>query len=153
MTDKIYLGIDPGKTGAVCWINEDESEYGCHYTPKTLHEMAALIRDISFENKIIRVTIEDVHARGGMSAGSQGLMMNNKGQWEGICSALGVPIFYVSPKTWQCKIIKEKIPKGKTKEYSMATAQRMYPLADIKLKKDDGKADALLICKYGKTYL
>ena len=98
---------------------------------------------------------------------SQTKMMMNKAHIEGVCACLRLPVYYVTPAKWQPAMLgssyknikcedktKQSQLRRKTlKELSLSTAKSMFPDAGIKLKKDDGKSDSILIAKYGKDYL
>lgn len=168
---KIWIGIDPGMSktnpGGISWINEDCSEYEVNYMPETLKNMADLIKDLHIDFTIKLVTIEDIHATGGKNITGQMKMMSSKNYAEAICATLGLVYDYASPAKWQPKMLgtgfksitmedkkKQNQERRKwLKHKSLEAAQRLFPDADIKLKKDDGKSDSILIAKYGKDYL
>lgn len=78
------------------------------------------------------------------------LMGHGLGIWEGIITALGYRLEWVSPQRWK----KAMLGVGKQeadKEASVREAIRLYPKWSDKLrrKKDHGRAESILICVYG----
>jgi crossover junction endodeoxyribonuclease RuvC len=60
----------------------------------------------------------------------------------GVLTALGVPLFYVTPQVWK----RHHTLLGKDKEASRALAQRLFPvLPGLSRVRDQGRAEALLI--------
>ena len=155
MKQKIWVGIDPGKTGGVSWINEDESEYKSFYTPENNNMMANLLRDLHCDYKIVKVTIEDIPVMALVGKTPYGKLKFNEGLWNGIIASLSLPLYQVKPVKWQTFFFgqKKKGEKRNTKKLSRSNAMRMFPDEDFSKVKDDGKSDSILICKYGKDNL
>lgn len=155
MKQKIWIGIDPGKTGGISWINSDCSEYKCYYTPENLEQMAELITDLKFDYNIVKVTIEEIPVMAFVGKKQYGVLKENEGNWNGIIAALSLPRFYVKPNKWQVSFFgkKNKNENRDTKKLSREHASRMFPNESFKKKKDDGKSDSILIAKYGKENL
>lgn len=153
--EKIWVGIDPGKTGGLSWINSDCSEYQCFYTPENLNGMADILIDLKTTYNVVKVTIEDIPTIKAVGKTSYGKLKQNEGQWHGIVAALGLAIYAVKPNTWQVKYFgqKKKGMKRDTKKLSREHASRMFPNESFKKVKDDGKSDSILIAKYGKDFL
>lgn len=155
MTEKIWLGVDPGKTGGIAWINEDGSLYKSFHTPENINQMSDLVNEIKLEKTIVKATIEDIPVMAFVAKTSFGKLKMNEGQWHGIMSALKIPLFLVKPNKWQVSFfgVKKKGAVRDTKKLSRETASRMFPNESFTKKKDDGRSDAILIAKYGKDYL
>jgi len=66
------------------------------------------------------------------------------GLFLGILAAVGLPYTRVRPAIW-----KRTLGLGKDKEASRLRAQQLYPGADLRRKKDHGRAEALLLAWYG----
>jgi crossover junction endodeoxyribonuclease RuvC len=66
------------------------------------------------------------------------------GLWLGVLGALRIPYTAVRPAVW-----KRSIGPSKDKEASRLRAQQLYPGADLRRKKDHGRAEALLLASYG----
>lgn len=159
------IGIDPGKSGGICLINEA----GDLYTFKIpmigklvdLHEMAVIIRNCAaLKNHMF--CLEDVSSIPGASAGSNFAFGENKGHIEGLLVGMGASYQKVAPKAWQ-KVCWEGVPlmkkscgkKNDTKAMSLVAAKRLFPgesfLASARSSvPHDGLVDAALIAKYGQ---
>ena len=66
------------------------------------------------------------------------------GVWLGIITALALPYTSVRPSVW-----KRSLALGKDKEVSRLRAMQLYPGADLRRKRDHGRAEALLLASYG----
>jgi crossover junction endodeoxyribonuclease RuvC len=170
------MGIDPGKTGALAmrsldglWRGVDcplvetstktrKSKTTGKVTTTVKKEsspvlMAELIRDVmeAAVHKDARfvVYVEKVSAMPGQGVTSMFSFGRNFGQWEGAVAALGCEIHYVTPQRWK-KVMLADAPKGK--EASRMKALQLFPYlaAELKRKKDNGRAEALLIGEYGR---
>ena len=64
---------------------------------------------------------------------------------QGVVSALGIPYELVTPQSWK----KRAGLIGKDKDNARTMAQQLYPDAPLGRKKDIGRADALLIARFG----
>ena len=139
---KIWIGIDPGKSGAIAAVGQDyyivesyfRDELGC----------ADIVHNLINEHKIVCAAIESVHAMPKQGVVSMFNFGANFGAWKGILAALGIPFRLVTPQEWQ----KGYFAKGEGKEGSLAAARRLFPQVDLSRKKDHGKADALLIADW-----
>ena len=142
---KIYIGIDPGQTGAVAILGGKDS-----------NELAVF----DYDDPVGLSTLQNCAMSGGAFAmlekvGSfpgQGVSSTfkfgaNFGEWQGIIKALQIPFELITPQKWQ-KSIFDSMPKGDRKTMSLDLARRLFPGADLRLKKHHGRADALLIAEY-----
>mmetsp|Transcript_15411 Transcript_15411/g.21254 ORF Transcript_15411/g.21254 Transcript_15411/m.21254 type:complete len:186 (+) Transcript_15411:1-558(+) len=86
--------------------------------------------------------------------GKQSLMQSGFGfgVWTGIMSAMGAEIRTVHPKTWQAAL---GLSGKSNKERSLELAIAEYPslAGELKRKKDHGRAEALLIARFGGQVL
>lgn len=154
----IYLGFDPGKTGAMVALGADGTLLDATLFPmigsgKTgdynLHATRYWIQDLKGRR---RATIEKVHSMPGNGAASmfsfgQGFMMPKS-----MCAALEIPYQLATPQAWQKEMLAGK-PKGKdTKHSAVLAALELWPeLSDnLALKKNQGIADAALIAEFGR---
>jgi len=180
MTD--IIGIDPGKNGAIVWMDSDGIVLEKQPMPLVgkefdLHQFSKLLDEIIW-GKSIHVFIEQVHAIYGSAAGATFTFGEIYGAIKGIVSAKAIPYTLVQPKKWQ-KVIYQGIPeirkpsititkgkragqkqKGKldTKAMSLLAAKRLFPNVDLRAserckKPHDGIVDALLITEYGRRTL
>jgi crossover junction endodeoxyribonuclease RuvC len=67
------------------------------------------------------------------------------GIWLGVMAALRMPYTPVRPVVW-----KKAFSLGKDKEASRLRAQQLFPSADLRRKRDHGRAEALLLAWYGR---
>ena len=144
---KIFIGIDPGKSGGICVI-EDEfvKAYAC---PGNIQDMALLFAmAISVnETKTVVAYIEKVWARPTDAKGSIWKFAENYGTWKGIAGAYEIDLIEVSPQKWIKYFETPKMEKSKRKRYLRDKARSMYPeLKKVTLK----TADAILIATYAK---
>ena len=67
------------------------------------------------------------------------------GAVETAISLLGLPMIYVTPQKWK----RSAGLIGTDKDASRGKVLDLYPDADVLRKKDNGRADAVLIARYG----
>lgn len=162
----IYVGIDPGKTGAVAVILPDRVYFEDMPTLKVgtkneydTNEMAEIIwrirKDVGHCGEPF-VMLEKSQAmppeingrRQGVASSFQvGL---GYGIWLGLLSGLGIAYEVAHPATWKRKMLAD-MPKGK--EASILKAKQLFPqvaASCLKRKKDHGRAEALLLAEYGR---
>jgi hypothetical protein len=175
-----YIGIDPGKEGAIVVLGEN----GIAIHKETM----VLLKDGTLDVKWLRgvlntfcegghghIIVEQVHAIFGSSAKSTFSFGYICGQIDTLVACSGLPYTKVQPKTWQkvaymgvSEIRKApiKITKGKfagttrpgpldTKAMSLVAAQRLFPGADFRRNErckvqHDGIVDAILIAEFGR---
>jgi hypothetical protein len=176
----MIIGIDPGKNGAIVFLQEDGKVAVKHKMPtigKVL-DINALKGILSIPYLDVHVFIEDVHAIYGSAAGATFEFGFVCGAIQGVVTALGLKHTLVQPKRWQ-KEIYQGIPeirkppitilkgkrtgqtiKGKldTKKMSELAAKRLFPDVDLRASErckipHDGIVDALLIAEYGRRLL
>ena len=144
---KVYVGIDPGKSGALCVI-EDKfiKAYPC---PNNVEDMGLLFAMAISVNKTKTVAayIEKVWARPTDAKGSIWKFAENYGVWKGIAGAYEIELIEVSPQKWIKYFETPKLEKSRRKRYLRDKARSMYP--DIK-KVTLKTADAILIASYAK---
>jgi hypothetical protein len=170
MSKRIYIGIDPGKGGAIAWF--DDTTWGFYKleligTEVDVHSLVNKLRELCCElRRDAIIGIEDVHAIFGTSANSTFELGWICGILEGIAISMGAKLVKIAPKKWQSEM-HEGIPKmtklsstkktlvTDTKSMSIMACKRLFP--DISLvsgktarakKEDHNIADALLICEY-----
>ena len=141
--DKIYIGIDPGKAGGICFLMDDSIKtFKC---PATTHDMAEeliLAKDI----RKCTAVVEKVHAFPGQGVTSCFNFGYNYGVWLGILSALHIQYKLASPQKWMKYYGVPKMEKKDRKNYLKQLAQQMYPDHKVTLY----NADAILLANYIK---
>ncbi len=164
---KKYVGIDPGKTGAIAKIMDDGTERVWFTDAEELD--LALLGDVlkSFlEDPGVFVLLEKVQVMPRMRkmktpsgiveqpAGQGAVGMLNYGigygKYLGMLEALKIPYQEIHPMSWK----KEFSLIHQPKERSIQVAIQLFPqTADrLKRKKDHGRAEALLLACYAKRH-
>ena len=90
------------------------------------------------------VVIEESQAMPGQGTRSMFTTGYGMGIWVGILATLELPYTSVRPSVW-----KRSLALGKDKEASRLRAMQLFPGADLRRKKDHGRAEALLLAYYG----
>ena len=144
---KIYIGIDPGKSGGLCVIeNEFIKAYACPDNIQDMALMFAMAISVN-ETKTVVAYIEKVWARPTDGRTSVWKFAENYGVWKGIAGAYEIELQQVSPQAWIKYFETPKLEKNRRKRYLRDKARSMYPdLKKVSLK----TADAILIATYAK---
>ncbi len=149
-----FIGIDPGITGAVAVLSGDHAQvYDMPTMPygKTGRKALnlPLLSDMlaPFEGTGARAFVEKVNAMPGQGVSSMFSMGMSFYGACGVLAGLNIPVTLVRPQTW-----KAYYGLGRDKENSRALAIAKFPGVSLKLKKDHGKAEALLIAHYGRLH-
>lgn len=158
------IGIDPGLDGAVAILGY-ETVLGAAgkpliYDTPTLTVKGAsgnrreyhLIKMASFLRPFAACSvayIENVHAMPGQGVRSMFTMGLGVGAWMGILAALEIPVTRVTPQRWKGVMLDGM---GHDKDAGRLRAIQLFPTqAEVfERKKDDGRADAILIAEYGR---
>jgi len=90
------------------------------------------------------VILEESQAMPGQGTRSMLTVGVGFGLWLGILAALTLPYTRVRPALW-----KRTLGLGKDKEHARLRAMQLFPGADLRRKKDHGRAEALLLAWYG----
>ena len=163
-----YVGIDPGKEGALALVDVEfpgtaqirdtptlQAKGG---TKRTYDEvaMARVLRELSAgsERGIVLVVIEKVHSMPAQGVSTTFALGMGYGIWLGIIATLELPHVRVDPRTWK-KLVLVDVDKEDDAAVA-AAAGRAYPTAagDLRTPRGrvlDGRADALLLAHYGRT--
>ena len=162
---KMFIGIDPGKTGFICEMNNGTVTF--HTIPKIgkqvdLLQLSKIIQ--KYQEIDCHCVIEDVHAVFGSAAKSTFEFGRIVGNLESFLVAFRIPYTEVAPKKWQKEmwegvaIQKKPSKSGKkvvtdTKKTSEIAAKRLFPEIDLRKSTratnvDDNKVDSLLMAEY-----
>ena len=138
----IYLGIDPGKSGAIAGVWADGAPFASHAQGDwTEHDIAEWL--LGFDLEQCRAVIEKVASSPQMGVTSSFTFGRSYGFLRGVLAAYRVPFLEVSPQKWQKAM--ECLTKG-DKNVSKAAAQRLWPA----MKFTHRNADAMLLAEYGR---
>jgi hypothetical protein len=149
------IGIDCGLEGSVAILGADGGLVGLYDTPTlvlrtsrgTKREfdcpgMAAIL--VPFAGPQSHTILEEAQAMPHQGTRSMFTVGVGFGLWLGTLAALRMPYSRVRPHTW-----KRALALGKDKEQSRLRAQQLFPDADLRRRKDHGRAEALLLAHYG----
>jgi hypothetical protein len=139
-----YIGIDPGKSGAMAVIEEgiafaipfDERKY-----IDTL---------MTCDPKQTVACLEHVHSMPGQGVASSFKFGENFGWIQGVLNALDIPYELVTPRKW-----KKEFSATSDKNTSIDVCKRLFPAVSLKktelcTKDSDGLAEALLMAEYAR---
>jgi len=159
----LVIGIDPGISGSICFFQDgkiiDVVEMPTMIEGKKnkkqvngsqiFNEISERIKKI--DKKDIKVIIEQVSAMPGQGVTSMFNFGQSYGILKGICSAMQLPMYFVRPAKWKkyFNLINSE------KDASRTRAIEIFPYfsAQLSKKKDNNKADAILIASfYYETY-
>ena len=154
------IGIDPGLTGALALIVDDECirvidmptmekthGRGKEVNPYVLaDQIMGLIADSGGTERDVTVCIERVSAMPGQGVTSMFSFGHSAGVIDGVCGGLSLSTAYVTPARWKRSLG----IAGRPKSTSITVATRLYPeVSDmLRRRKDIGRADAILIAHY-----
>ena len=144
-----YIGIDPGKSGALAYIRENGMANVIPFDPSLY---LFTLRTIAHDDQAV-CCLEHVNAMPGQGVTSMFNFGLNFGWLQGVMAALKIPYELVRPQKWR----KEFSITG-DKNDSIAVAKRLFPgvsllPSDRSRKDNDGMAEALLMAEYARRRL
>lgn len=165
MRQRTFIGVDPGKQGAIAQIGEDGKVLGFWKMPVAKvgkgvidrHALADIFRDLAFgkaatENgPIALAAIEEVGSMPGNAA--QGMLHYGKGAGMilGMWALLDIPHVEIKPSIWKKQLL-PGAPEGK--DASFVLARQLFPDRDLlhalRYKNADGIAEAILIAEWAR---
>ena len=145
----LYLGIDPGQTGAIAAINSSLEVIFLEDYPGDEIGISVLLKKIQkhHKNLVPYAALEKVHAMPKQGVSSTFKFGTNYGMWRGALAAYAIPFFNPTPQAWQ----KGVISRAQDKKPALAAARRLFPSAELTGPRGgakDGRADALLIADW-----
>lgn len=168
---KLWIGIDPGKSGAIVAVDSDGRIIGKDVIPLLGTDVDAkgiyeILKRYSNEYDIT-VILEEVHSLHKMAAATNFSMGHTLGIILGIVIASSLRLIRVQPKAWQKEVWItseiEYLPKKpdqknasiNTKLTSMKAAHRLFPNEDFRksarsTNDHDGITDSVLLAEYGR---
>ena len=152
----VIIGIDPGITGAIAVLDKDTTKIiqleDMPITPdgkgKKNKVSGTGIKRVLGQyspDDVFMVVLEQVHAMPGQGVSSMFSFGRSYGAIEAAVGVLGFSLVYVTPQRWKrtAGLI------GALKDASRGKVLDLYPDASVHRKKDSGRADAVLIARYG----
>lgn len=166
---KAFIGIDPGKEGAITILDKEGNVKFMSTFPKIKKEidtndMARMFADLKSYGGMI-VGIEDVHALFGSSSKATFNFGHICGFILGLVVGNKYPYVEIQPKVWQ-KVMFEGVPElfkpmkegqkkkvRDTKAMALLAAKRLFPDIDLRATQrstnpHDGIVDSLLIAEF-----
>ena len=154
----LIIGIDPGISGSICFfqdgkildviemptMNEGKKNKRQVNGSQIFNEISRRVHKI--EKHEIKVVIEQVSAMPGQGVTSMFNFGQSFGILKGICSAMQLPMYFVRPTKWK----KYYNLINSEKDASRTRAIEIFPYfsAQLSKKKDNNKADAILIASF-----
>lgn len=137
----MYIGIDPGKTGAVAILDDKGNyinvlDFGQEELMSTLIDYAPVVKF---------AYLEKVHSMPGQGVVSTFSFGENFGWWQGVLGSLGIPYTTIRPQDWMKKYSLQKT--SASDKPGLEVARKLFPEAPLHLKKHHNRADALLIAR------
>lgn len=145
----MILGIDPGISGALAWVDNDGYLIATHDMPVVevvgKKKVSPQILTALIEARLPRlVVVEEVGAMPGQGVTSMFNFGYSAGVIAGVAAGLKLPTALYRPATWKRSA---GVPADKGAARQMA--QRFWPGArDFDRVKDDGRAEAALLARW-----
>ena len=150
----IFVGIDPGQTGALAAIDGERRVLLMARTPRTTAGMADLVRKVLGLGEIKLVALEHTQVLPGNGVVGMHNYGRQAGAWEGILVTLGVPLVQPYPKAWQPVVCVPPGPETQSssrrkeaKLRSLASAEKLFGVSLT--PSQGGIADALHMALWG----
>ena len=154
----LVIGIDPGISGSICFLQDgkiiDVVEMPTMTEGKKNKKQvngSQIFNEISerikkLDKLDIKVVIEQVSAMPGQGVTSMFNFGQSFGILKGICSAMQLPMYFIRPTKWKkyFNLINSE------KDASRTRAIEIFPYfsSNLSRKKDSNKADAILIASF-----
>jgi len=151
----VHIGIDPGLSGALAVLAPDGTLQVVCDTPvltlkvargtKQCYDIPSMVAMLApYAGMPVHGLIEEAQAMPGQGTRSMFTIGYGYGIWLALLTAVQIPYTPIRPAVW-----KKAFSLGKDKEASRLRAQQLFPAADLRLKKDHGRAEALLLAYHG----
>ena len=151
--DRYFIGVDPGKTGALAIIDESLQKVEIVDYPGSIVSLYKLL-DKLFDEWDIHISLVHAYIEKVGTMPKQGIVSaftfgENYGAWQYAMASAEIPYEFVTPRKWQKAMFDSKKEKD-TKKQSLDLARRLFPKVDLHLEKHDGRADALHLARYAR---
>lgn len=141
-----YIGIDPGKNGAMAVLKEDRTFRIVPYGPQSYAD------ELEFSEADCIVCLEHVGAMPRQGVNSMFHFGENFGFIQGLLTAFAIPYELVRPQKW-----KKEFSITGDKNSSIQVCKRLFPAVNLRKeggrKDNDGMAEALLMAEYARRRL
>lgn len=149
----LWIGIDPGKSGALAVISEDSFDTMAWALPFEEKRYATELAKYIGLAQVKAVCVEKVNAMPGQGVVSMFNFGHNLGFIEGLLQAYELPYQLVPPQTW-----KKEFSLNSDKQRSIEVCQKLFPHVSLlptekSRKPNDGMAEALLMAEYARRRL
>lgn len=141
----IYIGIDPGKSGAVAFLT-DKGDAWTVKLNEDLDVISDAVEEVAlglYESDGVFAVLEKVHSSPQMGVKSAFSFGQSFGHCEALLACHGIPYQLVRPQQWQKDM--DCMTKG-DKNVTKKLAQSLFP----ELKVTHATADALLLASYAR---
>lgn len=151
----LTIGIDPGLTGAIAILRDGEY-YDLMDMPtiakggsgKVKYEVSPVAITQFLSSKVAPIDgcsaiIERVNSMPGQGAATVFSLGDSFGTARAVLACFGLPYRDVTPQVW-----KKHFALSPDKEQSRALASKLFPTAELHLKKFHDRAEALLMARY-----
>lgn len=156
MTGLLFGGIDPGISptapGALAVIAADGEMREVVDMPlagKTVDvaNCVEFFRQWALTGRLAMVALEYQQSFPHQGLQSTFVLGQCYGTLQGILASLLIPFDLPHPAAWKRAM---SVPKSENKDVDREVAKRLFPTADLKFKKNHGRADALLLAEYAR---
>jgi hypothetical protein len=160
----MLIAIDPGVRGALAFFGPGD-RLTVHDMPVRLKRNVSKVKNAADPvalQQLVRahvppdetglVVMENLNTFAGGSVQSMGSLEATKAV---ICTVMELnrlDVAFVTPQAWQKFFGIRKTPSSDTKQQSLALARKLFGVEYCPLAKHDGRADALLIGRYGQRH-
>jgi len=153
----ITIGVDPGGSGAIAATRDRQLIFVKDMPVHGGIISAPGVTDIlDYSLKAWRSSqghfhhtppawVEDVHSMPRQGVASSFKFGQAHGTVLGVLGALRIPVHLVTPAKW-----KRDLGLGSDKAKALEMARRLFPTAELSLKRHIGRAEALLIAEWGR---
>jgi crossover junction endodeoxyribonuclease RuvC len=143
MMNRLFMGIDPGQSGAYAVIDGAGKPVAECRGAESVCDRAGMIADLLLEGEVVLAALEKVHAMPRQGVSSTFKFGQSFGEAIGLLESMQIRYEFVTPAKWQGTLgCRSKGDKNITKH----AAQRLFPGRRIV----HANADAFLIAEYAR---
>lgn len=143
----MYLGVDPGFSGAWGLIDHHGNYQSCgdmlHNDKHILSRMVWAEMCQAIDRQDLEIIVESVHSMPGQGVASSFRFGSSFGAAIAIVERFNCPWHLVTPQKW-----KKALQLDSDKNKSLELARELWPNAPLSRKKDNGRAEALLLAEF-----